>query len=136
MKYLLDTGVFLWALAVPRKLNRRARELLSKQREAMFLSAASAWEISIKFALGKLVLPEPPATYIPTCMLNWGIRALEISHLHALAVGDLPPHHPDPFDRMLIVQATMEEMVLLTADRMFEKYAVETVWCGTQPGTD
>ncbi len=106
MKYLLDTGVFLWALAVPNKLNRRARELLSKEREGLFLSAASSWEISVKFGLGKLELP-------------------------ALGVGDLPLHHQDPFDRILIVQARMEEMVLLTADRIFEKYPVKTFWCGT-----
>ena len=131
MKYLLDTSVFLWALAAPGKLNRRARNLLSNEREGLFLSAASSWEISLKFGLGKLELPEPPAKYVPKWMLNWGIRALDISHLHALAVGELPPHHQDPFDRILIVQATTEDMVLLTADRMFEKYSVKILWCGT-----
>jgi hypothetical protein len=75
--------------------------------------------------------PEPHAKYIPTWMPNWGIRALHISHLHALAVGDLPLHHLEPFDRILIVQSRMEEMVLLTADRMFEKYSAKTFWCGT-----
>ncbi|MGO9590850.1 MAG: type II toxin-antitoxin system VapC family toxin [Candidatus Acidiferrales bacterium] len=130
MKYLLDTSVFLWALAAPGKLNRRARSLLSNEREGLFLSAASSWEISLKFGLGKLELPEPPVKYVPKWMLNWGIRALDISHLHALAVGDLPAHHQDPFDRILIVQATTEDMVLLTADRMFEKYPVEMIWSG------
>jgi len=131
MKYLLDTSVFLWALAVPSKLNRQARDVLSNEREGLFLSAASSWEISLKFGLGKLELPEPPVKYVPKWMLNWGIRGLDISHLHALAVGDLPLRHQDPFDRILIVQAVTEEMVLLTADRMFEKYSVETLWCGT-----
>ena len=130
MKYLLDTSVFLWALAAPGKLNRRARSLLSNEREGLFLSAASSWEISLKFGLGKLELPEPPVKYIPKWMLDWGIRALDISHLHALAVGDLPLHHQDPFDRILIVQAMTEGMVLLTADRMFEKYSVEMIWSG------
>ncbi|MGA8870199.1 MAG: type II toxin-antitoxin system VapC family toxin [Candidatus Acidiferrales bacterium] len=130
MKYLLDTSVFLWALAVPSKLNRRARNLLSNEREGLFLSAASSWEISLKFGLEKLELPEPPAKYVPKWMLNWGVRALDISHLHALAVGELPSHHQDPFDRILIVQATTEDMVLLTADRMFEKYPVKMIWCG------
>jgi len=130
MKYLLDTSVFLWALAVPGKLNRRARDVLSNQREGLFLSAASSWEISLKYWLGKLELPEPPTKYVPKWMLNWGIRGLDISHLHALAVGGLPPHHQDPFDRILIVQAVAEEMVLLTSDRMFEKYSVKTLWCG------
>src|SRR5258708_40366146 len=119
------SGVFRGALAATKKLKGRARELLSKEREGLFLSAASSWEISVKFGLGKLELPEPPAKYIPTWMLNWGIRALDISHLHALGVGDLPLHHQDPFDRILIVQARMEEMVLLTADRIFEKSPVK-----------
>jgi PIN domain nuclease of toxin-antitoxin system len=131
MKYLLDTSVFLWALATPEKLNRRARGLLSHERDGLFFSAASSWEISVKFSLGKLVLPEAPAKYIPTWMSNWGIRGLDISHIHALALSELPLHHQDPFDRILIVQARMEQMVLATADRMFEKYPVEILWCGT-----
>ncbi len=131
MKYLLDTSVFLWALAAPGKLNRRARDLLSNEREGLFLSAASSWEISLKFGLGKLELPEAPTKCVPKWMLNWGIRPLEISHLHALAVGELPQHHQDPFDRILIVQAVTEGIVLLTADRMFERYSVEMIWCGT-----
>jgi PIN domain nuclease of toxin-antitoxin system len=64
-------------------------------------------------------------------VLNWGISGLDISHLHALAVGDLPLHYQDPFDRILIVQAVTEELVLLTADRMFQKYSVKTFWRGT-----
>lgn len=78
MKYLLDTSVFLWALAAPGKLNRRARNLLSNEREGLFLSAASSWEISPKFGLGKLELPEPPVKYVPKWMLNWGIRESRI----------------------------------------------------------
>lgn len=64
-------------------------------------------------------------------MLNWRIRGLDISHLHALAVGDLPLYHQDPFDRILIVQALTEGMVFLTADRRFEKCPANTLWCGT-----
>ena len=131
MKYLLDTGVFLWALGAPNRLNRQARILLSSEREGLFLSAASSWEITVKFALGKLTLPEPPAKYIPMWMQNWGIHSLDISHRHALAIGDLPSHHQDPFDRILIAQARLEGMVLLTADRVFEKYAVKSIRCGT-----
>lgn len=130
MKYLLDTSVFLWALATPERLNRRARELLSNGREGLFLSAASSWEISIKHSLGRLALPEPPARFIPAWLRNWGLRGLDITHAHALAVGELPPFHQDPFDRVLIVQAKLEQMVLLTADRVFEKYPLEIFWCG------
>jgi PIN domain nuclease of toxin-antitoxin system len=130
MKYLLDTSVFLWALAAPNRLNRKARELLSSQRSGLFLSAASSWEIAVKYGLGKLELSEKPGQYVPTWLRNWNIQAFDITHRHALAVGELPMHHQDPFDRVLIVQARMEQMSLLTADRMIEKYQVETFWCG------
>jgi len=93
MKYLLDTSVFLWALAAVERLNLEAQELLSNTREGLFLSAASAWEISIKYALGRLQLPQPPAECVRIWLREWGIRPLEISHLHALSVSDLPSHH-------------------------------------------
>jgi PIN domain nuclease of toxin-antitoxin system len=130
VKFLLDTGVFLLALAAPERLSRRARQLLTRQRSGLFLSAASSWEIGAKFALGKLDLPEPPAQYVPTWMLKWGIQGLDISHSHALRAGNLPPHHQDPFDRMLIAQAMTEGMALATADRLIESYDVKVFWCG------
>ncbi|MCI0350570.1 MAG: type II toxin-antitoxin system VapC family toxin [Acidobacteriales bacterium] len=130
MKCLLDTGVFLLARASPHKLNRRARQLILQEREDLFLSAVSSWEISIKYALGRLRLPAPPSQYVPASLADWGIEGLEITHRHALAAGELPLNHHDPFDRMLIVQAQLEQLVLLTADRIFEKYDVRTLWCG------
>jgi PIN domain nuclease of toxin-antitoxin system len=131
MSWLLDTGVFIWARSYPERLNRRASELVSSDKETLFLSAASAWEIGIKYNLGKLALPEAPARYVPNAMNLWRIQALEINHRHALSVSELPPHHQDPFDRILIAQAKLEGMTLLTADRIFEKYDVEIMWCGT-----
>jgi len=130
VKYLLDTGVFLLGRAAPHRLNQRARELLAHERGGLYLSAASSWEISIKYSVGTLQLAEAPDTYVPAAMGAWGVGALDITHLHAFAAGELPLHHQDPFDRMLIAQARLEELTLLTADRMFEKYEVEIVWCG------
>ena len=130
MKYLLDTSVFLLADASPERLNRQARDLLSHEREGIYLSAASSWEISIKHALGKLELPGPAMKYVPQRLRELGLQALDITHVHALATGELPWHHQDPFDRLLIIQARLEQMVLLTSDRVFEKYAVKTLWCG------
>jgi PIN domain nuclease of toxin-antitoxin system len=130
VKYLLDTGVFLLALSAPDKLNRHARELVSGERSGMFLSAASSWEIAVKYALRKLDLPEPPARYVPTRMFKWGIQPLEITHSHALSAGELPAYHQDPFDRMLIAQAIAEQMTLATSDQLFERYDVKLFWCG------
>ena len=129
MKYLLDTNVFLWSNGAPEKLNRRATTVLSGSSE-VYLSAASSWEIAIKFALRALRLPSPPSQFIPDALRMLSIRSLAISHFHSIAAGALPPHHRDPFDRMLIAQACSEEMVLLTADKVFAKYAVEAMFCG------
>jgi PIN domain nuclease of toxin-antitoxin system len=130
VKYLLDTSVWLWSLADPERINKKGRQLLASGREEIYLSAASAWEISIKSALGKLHLPEPPASYVPKRLATQGIRPLSISHTHALAVSELAPFHSDPFDRLLIAQAQIEDMVILTADRAFEQYKVKILWCG------
>ncbi|HEV3039342.1 MAG TPA: type II toxin-antitoxin system VapC family toxin [Candidatus Angelobacter sp.] len=130
MKYLLDTGVFIWSIGPKEKLNQEAHELLANGSEEIYFSAASSWEIAIKFALGKLRLPEVPERFVPQQMAIGQIRQLPITHYHALAVRKLPSHHNDPFDRILIAQARAEEMILLTADLMFSKYDVETIWCG------
>jgi PIN domain nuclease of toxin-antitoxin system len=130
MKYLLDTSVFLWSLGAEHKLNQKARDLLSSSAAELYLSAASSWEIAIKFALGTLALPKPPSQFVPNAIASLAIRSLDITHLHSLLAGEVPPHHRDPFDRMLIAQARMENMVLLTADRAFLKYDVNSLFCG------
>jgi PIN domain nuclease of toxin-antitoxin system len=130
MKYLLDTSVWLWSLTASERINKKARELLANGREELYLSAASSWEISIKWALGRLPLPEPPSSYVPKRLAAQGIRPLAITHTHALAVSELPAHHSDPFDRLLIAQAQIEGMVILTADRAMEPYGVKILWCG------
>jgi PIN domain nuclease of toxin-antitoxin system len=130
MKCLLDTSIWLWSLTTWERCNEKARDLLASGEDEFYLSAASSWEIVIKTALGRLELPEPAARYIPRRMATQGIRPLSITHTHALAVSDLPLHHGDPFDRLLIAQARAEEMVILTADHAFELYEVEIFWCG------
>lgn len=130
MRFLLDTSVLLWSRAEEHKLNLHAKELLSSKSSELFLSAASAWEIAIKYALGILKLHAPPGMYIPEVLNGMDIRALDVTFVHAIEAGKLPQHHRDPFDRMLIAQANAEQLVLLTADRIFEKYKVEQVFCG------
>jgi len=130
VRFLVDTSVLLWSTAEEHKLNPRAKELLSSHSSELFLSAASAWEIAIKYALGILKLHASPELYIPEVLSAMDIHALGISLVHAIDAGKLPQHHRDPFDRMLVAQANTEQMVLLTADRIFEKYRVEQVFCG------
>jgi PIN domain nuclease of toxin-antitoxin system len=104
--------------------------LLARGSQEIYLSAVSSWEIGIKSALGKLRLPEPVVSYVPKRMAAQGIRPLPITHSHALAVSELPTYHSDPFDRLLIAQAQVEGMAILTADRAFRVYPLEIVWCG------
>ena len=130
MKYLLDTGVWLWSLWSPERIAPKARRVLDDMREEVFFSAASSWEIAIKTAAGKLHLPEPPASYVPKRMAEQGLRPLPVSHPHALAVSTLPPRHRDPFDRLLIAQANLEDMVLISADAIIQQYRVQLLWAG------
>jgi PIN domain nuclease of toxin-antitoxin system len=107
------------------RLSQPARALLRDPENELFLSAASSWEIAIKYALGKLPLPLPPVDYVLSRMQTSGTSPLPIQHSHALHAGSLPRHHSDPFDRLLIAQAQLENLKILTADRQFEAYEVE-----------
>jgi PIN domain nuclease of toxin-antitoxin system len=129
MKYLLDSMAWLWSIANPERLNLSAREILENGREEVYFSAVSSWELSIKARLGKLQLPGPPSQCIPAFMARQGLRPLPITHLHTVKVYELSPHHSDPFDRLLIAQALTEDFAILTADRYFERYPVQIVWC-------
>jgi PIN domain nuclease of toxin-antitoxin system len=113
--------------ASPDRLSARARALVESFEHELFLSAASAWEIAIKHALGKLRLPEPPARYVPSRLEILRTQPLPIEHGHALRVGTLPSHHRDPFDRLLVAQAQLEDLPLLTADAVFSRYDVTVI---------
>jgi PIN domain nuclease of toxin-antitoxin system len=130
MKLLLDTQCWLWMQASPERLNDQAHNLLTDAGVELVLSAASSWEIAIKYALGKLPLPERPEQYLPQRLRDDGIEPLPITHTHALRVAALPAHHRDPFDRLLISQAQCERLPLLTADRLLTTYDVEIIWAG------
>jgi len=109
---------------------RKARDVFADLSHEVFLSAVTSWEIAIKTAAGKLTLPEPPSSYVPRRMVDQGLRPLPVSHPHALSVFTLPDHHRDPFDRLLVAQAKLENLVLITADRVLIKYPVEILWAG------
>jgi PIN domain nuclease of toxin-antitoxin system len=127
VKILVDTQCWLWMALSPERLSADARSLIETRDNELYLSAASAWEIAIKHGLGKLRLPEPPARYVPSRLDRLRTLALPIEHSHALHVGTLPPHHRDPFDRLLIAQAQVEDLPILTADVVFSRYEVTTI---------
>jgi len=130
MKYLVDTSVLIHSIISQPKLNARALRLLADVRSELHLSPVTSWEIAIKSGSGKLQLPGKPSEVVIRAIRLMSLQTLDITHLHALAVEDLPNYHRDPFDRLLIAQALTERMVLLTADRVFEKYKVEQIYCG------
>jgi PIN domain nuclease of toxin-antitoxin system len=127
MRVLLDTQVWLWMLAAPERLSPDARALVASPETELWLSAASSWEIAIKVGVGKLTLPESPESYLPRVMRRMGITPLPIEHRHALHVATLPRHHRDPFDRLLVAQAHLEQLPLMTADASLGAYDVEIV---------
>lgn len=127
MNLLLDTQVWLWMLAEPSRLGSTTSELLTDESNGLLLSAASSWEIAIKYQLGKLALPEPPDRYVPDRMRSSGVVGFAIEHAHALAVASLPGHHRDPFDRLLVSQAQMENLPIVSADEQLARYEVDFV---------
>jgi PIN domain nuclease of toxin-antitoxin system len=130
MRYLLDTVVWLWSVGPTEKIGKDGLEILRTGGHEIYLSAASVWEISIKARSGKYKLPDEPARYIPNRLGTQGIRGLPISQTHALKANDLDLHHNDPFDRLIIAQALVENLTVLTPDQLFGKYPIEVVWCG------
>jgi len=129
---LLDTECWLWWHLGPEYLGAAALALFEERRSPLLLSAASSWEIAIKVGLGKLELPLPPERFVPEQLAEDGIDSLAIEHAHALRVARLPPHHSDPFDRLLVAQAQIERCAFLTADPQILDYDVEVVWGGRQ----
>lgn len=125
MRVLLDTQVWLWMVVAPERLSAASRRLVSLPESELLLSAVSALEIAIKWGLKKLTLPAAPEALVPEWMRRMGVTPLPVLHGHALRVAALPPHHRDPFDRLLVAQAQIEDVPILTADPSFAKYDVE-----------
>lgn len=122
-RLLLDTHVFLWWRAEPSRLPAEVRSRIATA-DLVFVSAASAWEARIKASLGRLDLPDT----VESGVLASGFERLFITFSHAERAASLPPHHRDPFDRMLVAQAQAEGLTLVTHDRLLEPYQVEIIW--------
>jgi len=128
VRILLDTVAFLWAVTDAPDLSNNARELFADPGNEVYLSSVSAWEISVKNALGKLPLPDSPARYVPAQRKQHGIETLHLDEEAALHLNRLPALHKDPFDRMLVCQAIAQGLVILTPDRLIAQYPVRTAW--------
>ena len=128
MRALLDTHAFLWWITDHPDLSPRIKAIIRDGANALFLSAASGWEMAIKSQLGRLHVPAPLEDFIPQQLSLHGIEPLPISMRHALHVQTLPPTHRDPFDRMLVSQAQVEQLPILTSDPQIAQYRVETIW--------
>jgi len=128
VKFLLDTHTFLWMIADDDKLSAVARKCILDKKSNLYLSSASVWEIFIKTSIGKLTLPDHPQTFISKQLSENLIDELPVTFKHAFQLHQLPYHHKDPFDRMLISQAQAEKLSILTADSLFASYDVKTIW--------
>lgn len=127
MKVLLDTHAFLWFMAGDTRLSPKARKVMSDANTELLLSAASVWEMAIKAALGRLVLPVSVSDYIARKVRN-GLHIMPIEWIHAAAVQDMPTHHRDPFDRLIVAQAIAENLPLVSSDRLLKKYGPTLIW--------
>ena len=125
MRLLLDTHAFLWAAADPERLARPARAAIEDAGNDVYVSAAVAWEIAVKASLGKVTLPGDPSSWFPARVRSLGFQPLPILPEHALALNALPAHHRDPFDRLLVAQAQLEGLYLVTRDPNIRKYSVQ-----------
>jgi PIN domain nuclease of toxin-antitoxin system len=128
VKVLVDTRCWLWALARPEALNPEAAALLSDQETEVVFSAASVWEIAIKSSLGKLRVSSIDDDSLFDILEHQPVTPLPILNCHARRVASLPQHHGDPFDRLLIAQAQVESIPIMTADDQFLRYEIEVIW--------
>ena len=128
MRLLLDTVAFLWLAEDDARLSAVAREAIVDPANDVFLSAASAWEIAIKHGLGRLRLQMPPDEYVPEQRLLHRIETLGIDEDATLQVGKLPDLHRDPFDRLLVAQAIVHGLTIVTPDRLIRDYPVPALW--------
>lgn len=128
MRVLLDTHVFMWWINDDARLSEAARELLSDGGNELLFSVASGWEMAIKIGLGKLTVTGNLGSFLSERLTENAMEVLPLSLSHAVGVTELPHHHRDPFDRLLVAQAIFEGIPLLTADPHLSQYPVEVIW--------
>ncbi|MHC5718853.1 MAG: type II toxin-antitoxin system VapC family toxin [Nostoc sp.] len=128
MNFLLDTHTLIWWSIDPVKLSQQARNLLDDRSNTLFLSIISVWEIQIKLQIGKLTLKMPLSELIKDQQETNDLQLLPIELTHIYALTNLPNHHRDPFDRLLIAQATVEKVPIVSIDSDFDRYPIQRLW--------
>ncbi len=128
MRLLLDTHAFIWWLADHKSLSRKAHAAIEEPGNEVFVSAASAWEITTKFRIGKLDNAEVVVADVAASITNEGFLPLAVSVAHGQIAGSLPGNHSDPFDRMLIAQAMLESMTFVSNEARFDAFAINRLW--------
>lgn len=128
MRILLDSHVFLWAAHDESMLSSAARSVIAETNAEVYLSAASVWELSIKASLGRLILNSPLVDILRNQEEVNGVLLLPVLPLHALKVQDLESHHRDPFDRMLVAQCIVEDLILVSKDAALDAYPIKRHW--------
>ncbi|MBI2767458.1 MAG: type II toxin-antitoxin system VapC family toxin [Chloroflexi bacterium] len=128
MNLLVDSHAFLWSDSEPGKVGVRAREAIASTANRRYFSLASVWELAVKAGTGKLELDDDLESFVRDELRRWRMELLPIELRHAARVRNLPHHHKDPFDRLLVAQAQAESMVIVTNDRMIARYDVQVVW--------
>lgn len=133
MRFLIDTHCWIWALADSERLNPTAAAMIEDEANTVVLSAVSVAEIAIKISIGKFRLPDIEKNIVEMSAEDLAAKTLPLYTHHSLRVAEMPLHHRDPFDRLLIAQAQAEGLPLMTADPVLAKYDVDIIWAGTEP---
>lgn len=128
MRVLLDTHTFLWFVLGDSKLSGTAKRQIEDQQSDKLLSPASYWEIAIKISLGKYTLPQPYEQFIRKAIGDNGFIILPVELRHTAALTNLPFHHRDPFDRLIIAQAMVEQISVISGDSVFDAYPITRIW--------
>jgi PIN domain nuclease of toxin-antitoxin system len=128
LKLLLDTCTLIWLAADPTKLSDPVAALIDAPSTQLILSDCSVWELCLKWEAGKIRLPQPPRTWIADQQRDWHLEPLPMERTHLFRVSELPGHHRDPFDRLLVAQAIEAGLTIATPDPNIRQYPVATVW--------
>ncbi len=128
MRLLLDTHILIWAVEWPSQLSQLAREVLEDPANDLMVSAATVWEVAIKVGLTKLTLSVPYRQWMNQALSDLNATILPITVEYAAVQSSLPNHHRDPFDRLLVAQAQVEAMPLISSDAIFDQYGVSRLW--------